>query len=152
MTQSQIDPSPRPATAGATLLEVDDLHVEFRQRSGVVNAVNGVSYTLAERETLNKEDLERIMEPVHKRPPHAAFTGFGKRTPLSEYKPQKRGGQGVLTARIEERRGQLVGALIVGVFRNGLTLVGVESLWQNFAVGILVIVAVSIDQWIRKPA
>jgi fructose transport system permease protein len=46
----------------------------------------------------------------------------------------------------------LIGALIVGVFRNGLTLVGVESLWQNFAVGILVIVAVSIDQWIRKPA
>jgi fructose transport system permease protein len=46
--------------------------------------------------------------------------------------------------------GTLVGALIVGVFRNGLTLVGVESLWQNFAVGILVIVAVSIDQWIRK--
>jgi oligopeptide transport system ATP-binding protein len=52
MTQSQIDPSPRPAAAGATLLEVDDLHVEFRQRSGVVNAVNGVSYSLAERETL----------------------------------------------------------------------------------------------------
>lgn len=48
--------------------------------------------------------------------------------------------------------GTLVGALIVGVFRNGLTLVGVESLWQNFAVGVLVIVAVSIDQWIRKPA
>jgi fructose transport system permease protein len=38
------------------------------------------------------------------------------------------------------------------VFRNGLTLVGVESLWQNFAVGVLVIVAVSLDQWIRKPA
>lgn len=48
--------------------------------------------------------------------------------------------------------GTLVGALIVGVFRNGLTLVGVESLWQNFAVGILVIVAVSLDQWIRKPS
>ncbi len=39
--------------------------------------------------------------------------GFGKRTLLSEYKRQGRGGQGVLTARIEERRGQLVGALIV---------------------------------------
>ena len=39
--------------------------------------------------------------------------GFGKRTRLSEYKPQQRGGQGVLTARIEEKRGQLVGALIV---------------------------------------
>ena len=39
--------------------------------------------------------------------------GFGKRTKLSEYKRQGRGGQGVLTARIEEKRGQLVGALIV---------------------------------------
>ena len=39
--------------------------------------------------------------------------GFGKRTRLSEYKRQNRGGQGVLTARIEEKRGQLVGALIV---------------------------------------
>ena len=51
MTQFQTDPTPR-ATTGATLLEVDDLHVEFRQRSGVVNAVNGISYSLAERETL----------------------------------------------------------------------------------------------------
>ncbi len=34
------------------LLEVDDLHVEFRTRRGVVNAVNGISYTLDEGETL----------------------------------------------------------------------------------------------------
>jgi len=39
--------------------------------------------------------------------------GFGKRTLISGYKRQKRGGQGVLTARIEEKRGMLVGALIV---------------------------------------
>ena len=39
--------------------------------------------------------------------------GFGKRTRLSEYRPQGRGGSGVLTARIEERRGSLVGALVV---------------------------------------
>ncbi|MBV9592841.1 MAG: ATP-dependent zinc metalloprotease FtsH, partial [Actinobacteria bacterium] len=36
---------------------------------------------LVERETLNKEDLERILAPVRKRPPHNMFTGFGKRTP-----------------------------------------------------------------------
>jgi oligopeptide transport system ATP-binding protein len=51
MTQSQIDPTSRVAT-GAALLEVDDLHVEFRQRSGVVHAVNGISYSLAAGETL----------------------------------------------------------------------------------------------------
>lgn len=45
--------------------------------------------------------------------------------------------------------GTLIGALIVGVFRNGLALSGLDVLWQNFAVGFLVIVAVAIDQWIR---
>ncbi|SDF23451.1 oligopeptide transport system ATP-binding protein [Blastococcus aurantiacus] len=52
MTQFQTDPAPSRATTGATLLEVEDLHVEFRQRSGVVSAVNGISYSLAEGETL----------------------------------------------------------------------------------------------------
>jgi fructose transport system permease protein len=46
--------------------------------------------------------------------------------------------------------GTLFGALIVGVLRNGLTLTGVDVLWQDFAVGILIIAAVAIDQWIRK--
>src|SRR3954464_11787145 len=46
--------------------------------------------------------------------------------------------------------GTLIGALIVGVFRNGLALAGVDVLWQTFAVGVLIIAAVSIDQWIRK--
>jgi fructose transport system permease protein len=46
--------------------------------------------------------------------------------------------------------GTLVGALIVGVFRNGLQLGGVQVVWQGFAIGLLVLVAVSIDQWIRK--
>ncbi|MBD0292632.1 MAG: ABC transporter ATP-binding protein [Jiangellaceae bacterium] len=34
------------------LLDVEDLHVEFRTRDGVAKAVNGVSYTLQEGETL----------------------------------------------------------------------------------------------------
>jgi fructose transport system permease protein len=46
--------------------------------------------------------------------------------------------------------GSLLGALIVGVFRNGLALAGLDVLYQTLAVGILVIVAVSLDQWIRK--
>jgi len=46
--------------------------------------------------------------------------------------------------------GTLFGALIVGVFRSGLALAGVDVLWQDFAVGVLVIVAVAMDRWIRK--
>src|SRR3954447_13293120 len=46
--------------------------------------------------------------------------------------------------------GTLIGALIVGVLRNGLTLSGIDVLWQDFAVGVLIIAAVAIDQWIRK--
>ena len=39
--------------------------------------------------------------------------------------------------------GTLIGALIVGVFRNGLALSGLDVLWQDFAVGVLIIVAVT---------
>jgi len=46
--------------------------------------------------------------------------------------------------------GPLVGALIVGVFQSGLRLAGVDVLWQVFAIGWLIIIAVAIDQWIRR--
>lgn len=46
--------------------------------------------------------------------------------------------------------GTLIGALTVGVFRSGLKIAGVEVLWQEFTVGLLIIVAVALDQWIRK--
>jgi fructose transport system permease protein len=42
--------------------------------------------------------------------------------------------------------GTLIGALIVGIFRNGLVLMGVSSVYQILITGILVILAVSIDQ------
>jgi len=46
--------------------------------------------------------------------------------------------------------GPMLGALIVGVFNSGLRLAGVDVLWQLFATGWLIILAVAIDQWIRK--
>jgi fructose transport system permease protein len=46
--------------------------------------------------------------------------------------------------------GTLVGALIVGVFQNGLQLAGVDVVWQGTAIGLLVLIAVALDQWIRK--
>ena len=42
------------------------------------------------------------------------------------------------------------GALIVGVFESGLRLAGLDVQWQVFAIGWLIILAVAIDQWIRK--
>ena len=46
--------------------------------------------------------------------------------------------------------GTLIGAMIVGVFTSGLKLAGVDPQWTTFSVGMLVILAVAADQWIRK--
>ena len=48
--------------------------------------------------------------------------------------------------------GTLIGAVIVGVFRNGLTLIGVEVIYQYLVTGILVILAVSVDQLAHRRA
>ncbi|MEM6530012.1 MAG: ABC transporter permease [Chloroflexota bacterium] len=46
--------------------------------------------------------------------------------------------------------GTLIGALIVGVFINGLQITGVDPLWQRFITGVLVILAVAIDQFSQR--
>jgi fructose transport system permease protein len=46
--------------------------------------------------------------------------------------------------------GSVLGALIVGVFNTGLSLAGVDDYWQMFAAGNLVIIAVALDQWLRR--
>jgi fructose transport system permease protein len=46
--------------------------------------------------------------------------------------------------------GSVLGAIIVGVFNTGLALAGVDSYWQLFASGCLVIIAVALDQWLRR--
>nr|WP_217427488.1 ABC transporter permease [Leptothrix sp. C29] len=55
------------------------------------------------------------------------------------------GGRGVVL-------GTLAGAIVVGVLRNGLTLMGVSSVYQVLITGILVIIAVTVDQLSRKGA
>jgi len=69
---------------------------------------------------IGRDDRVLAMTPV---PPHGVDdgsfllcvtqAGFGKRTPLSGYATQKRGGQGVKTIRLTETRGALAGALVV---------------------------------------
>ena len=53
------------------------------------------------------------------------------------------GGRGIIL-------GSLGGAVIVGVFRNGLTLMGVPSVVQTLITGVLVILAVAVDPSSRK--
>ncbi len=48
--------------------------------------------------------------------------------------------------------GMLFGALIVGVFGLGLRLIGTDPQWTYLLIGVLIIAAVAIDQWIRKVA
>lgn len=53
------------------------------------------------------------------------------------------GGRGTLI-------GTLIGAFIIIVVENGLALAGLDQAYRVLAVGILVILAVAVDQWIRK--
>ena len=46
--------------------------------------------------------------------------------------------------------GTLLGALIVTVVENGLALAGLDQAYRVLAIGVLVIAAVALDQWIRK--
>jgi fructose transport system permease protein len=46
--------------------------------------------------------------------------------------------------------GTLIGALIVVVLQNGLTQAGIDSLYQQVATGILVVVAVGVDRFVRR--
>lgn len=48
--------------------------------------------------------------------------------------------------------GMFFGALIVGVFSLGLRLMGADAQWTYLLIGTLIIVAVALDQWIRKVA
>lgn len=55
------------------------------------------------------------------------------------------GGRGSVT-------GMIFGALIVGVFTLGLGIIGTNPQWTYLLIGVLIIMAVAVDQWIRKVA
>jgi len=43
--------------------------------------------------------------------------------------------------------GTVVGALIIGLMNNGLTILGVSSFWQYVAKGVVIVLAVLLDKW-----
>jgi ribose transport system permease protein len=47
--------------------------------------------------------------------------------------------------------GTLVGALIMGVLRNGLNLMNVSAYWQTVVIGLVIVAAVWVDV-VRKRA
>ena len=99
------------------VLEVDDLHVEFRTRSGVVNAVNGVSYAVNQGETLailgesgsGKSVSAQAIMGILDVPP-AVITGGGIRFQ----------GRDMLTMEAEEQR-QIRGPGISMIFQDALS-------------------------------
>jgi ribose transport system permease protein len=46
--------------------------------------------------------------------------------------------------------GTLIGAAIMGVLRTGLNLIGVEAYWLPAAQGLIIIGAITLDQWYRR--
>jgi len=47
-------------------------------------------------------------------------------------------------------QGTIVGALIIGVINNGMTLMGVNSYWQQIVKAIIIVGAVLLDKRRRK--
>jgi oligopeptide transport system ATP-binding protein len=106
-----------PADDLGPVLEVDDLHVEFRTRSGVVNAVNGVSYAVNQGETLailgesgsGKSVSAQAIMGIRDVPP-AVITGGGIRFQ----------GRDMLTMDAEDQR-QIRGPGISMIFQDALS-------------------------------
>jgi ribose transport system permease protein len=46
--------------------------------------------------------------------------------------------------------GTFIGSMLIGVLRNGLNLLNVESYVQQVVVGVVILLAVMVDQWRRR--
>jgi oligopeptide transport system ATP-binding protein len=119
-SSGSISSSPAPAAydpGTGPVLEVDDLHVEFRQRSGVVRAVNGISYSVDQGETLailgesgsGKSVSAQAIMGILDSPP-AVITGGGIRFQ----------GKNMLEMKAEDQR-QIRGPGISMIFQDALS-------------------------------
>jgi cell division protease FtsH len=71
---SEIDEEVRGLIEGAHD-EAWEILVQYR------DVLDAMVIEIMDKETLDKNDMERIFAPVKKRPPHNRYTAFGKRTP-----------------------------------------------------------------------
>ena len=46
--------------------------------------------------------------------------------------------------------GTLIGIFIIGVLNNGIVLLGISPFWQTLIIGLVIIVAVAADKWLKK--
>jgi DNA gyrase subunit A len=92
--------------------------------------VNGMRLRGPDDEVLAMAPLPPKSHEEHERDFLLVVTenGFGKRSAIQEYPQQKRGGQGVKTVELTERRGGLVGALVVPYEAEVLLVTGSGTL------------------------
>lgn len=116
-THSAAEPGPSGTNPAAPLLEVKDLHVEFRTKAGVAQAVNGLTFTLNAGETLailgesgsGKSVTAQTIMGILDMPPGRISGGEIR------YR-----GQDLLTMKPEERR-RLRGVSISMIFQDALS-------------------------------
>jgi DNA gyrase subunit A len=80
---------------------------------------------------LHKDDRVIRMDLVGDTATHivlVAEKGYGKRSPLREYKIQRRGGQGTTAIKLSDKTGNIVGARVVGQDDTELILMSAEGL------------------------
>jgi len=83
----------------------DALRPMGRATSGVIGMRFDEGHEVLDMHVIRDDEDENVLV--------ATEGGYAKRTPVNQYPVQGRGGKGVLTAKIVENRGKLVGALMV---------------------------------------
>lgn len=95
------------AKAMAIRFGEDDIRSMGRVASGVRGIkLKGEDYVVGMSIIRKGEGKDKLLMVVSQ-------NGFGKRTPLKEYKAQKRGGMGIRTAKVTPKTGDLVSARVV---------------------------------------
>jgi len=91
------------SNGSAIRFKESDVRAMGRTAAGVKGMGLSKNYQVIGMEVIKKETDESNVEVLV-----VTDKGYGKRTPLKNYKIQKRGGRGILTAKITQKTGELV--------------------------------------------